>query len=69
MFDDIANINSEVAVANEDGSFTVHFGCDGKLNNIPVKNDTGIWNAAMRHYTPSQAVIDGEIAPMQTVGQ
>ena len=67
MFDDIANVNSEVAVANEDGSFTVHFGCDGEVNNIPIENDTGVWNAAMRHYTPSQAVIDGEIVSMQTI--
>lgn len=67
MFDDKVNVNSEVAVANDDGTYTVRFGCEGGVNNIPVKNDTGVWNAAMRHYTPSQAVIDGKIAPMQTI--
>ena len=67
MFDEVANVNSETAVKNEDGTFTVNFGRDGEVNNIPVKNDTGEWNAAMRQYTPSQAVIDGEIVPMQTI--
>ncbi len=67
MFDDVANINSETAIKNDDGSYTVHFGCEGKVNNIPIKNKTGSWNAAMRHYTPSQAVIDGKIVPMETI--
>ncbi|MEX0337922.1 MAG: DUF1254 domain-containing protein [Arenibacterium sp.] len=67
MFDDVANINSNVAERNPDGTFTVHFGCDGKVNNLPIKNDTGSWNAAMRQYTPSDAVINGEIAPMETI--
>ena len=67
MFNEVANVNSETAERNADGTFTVHFGCDGKVNNIPIENDTGMWNAAMRHYTPSQAVMDGQIVPMETI--
>ena len=67
MFDGVANVNSETAVKNRDGTYTVHFGCEGAINNIPIKNETGSWNAAMRHYTPSEAVIDGKIVPMETI--
>lgn len=67
MFDKVANINSETAVKNADGTYTVHFGCEGEVNNIPIKNSTGSWNAAMRHYTPSKAVFDGSIAPLETI--
>jgi len=67
MFNEIANINSERAVKNEDGTYTVHFGCEGKVNNIPIKNKTGSWNAAMRHYTPSKKVVEGKIVPMETI--
>lgn len=67
MFHDVANVNSETAVRNADGTFTVHFGVDGAVNNIPIENDTGRWNAAMRHYTPSQAVMDRKIVPMETI--
>lgn len=67
MFDDVANINSETAIRNDDGTYTVHFGCERKVNNIPIKNKTGAWNAAMRHYTPSKDVIGGKIVPMETI--
>ena len=67
MFNDVANVNSENAVRNEDGTFTVHFGCEGKVNNIPIENKTGSWNAAMRHYTPSESVIAGKIDPMGSI--
>lgn len=67
MFDEVANVNSENAVKNDDGTYTVHFGCKGEVNNIPIENDTGSWNAAMRHYTPSEAVVDGKIVPMETI--
>lgn len=67
MFNEVANVNSENAVKNDDGTYTVHFGCPGKVNNIPIANDTGSWNAAMRHYTPSTAVVNGEIVPMETI--
>ncbi|MGJ8586124.1 MAG: DUF1254 domain-containing protein [Marinosulfonomonas sp.] len=68
MFDEVANVNSNVATPNDDGTFTVHFGCgDDAVNNIPVKNDTGAWNAAMRHYTPSDAVASGQIKPLPDI--
>ncbi len=67
MFDEIANVNSETAVRNDDGTYTVHFGCEGEVNNIPIKNKTGSWNAAMRQYTPSQLVIEGKVVPMETI--
>lgn len=67
MFSDVANINAETAVKNDDGTYTVHFGCEGKVNNIPIANETGSWNAAMRHYTPSKEVVNGNIVPMETI--
>lgn len=67
MFNDVANINSEIAERNKDGSFTVHFGCNDKINNIPIENASGVWNAAMRHYTPSKKVISGSIKPMDSI--
>ena len=70
MFNDIANVNSNVATPNDDGTFTVHFGCgEDAVNNIPVRNDTGAWQAAMRHYTPSDAVISGEIKPLPDIAE
>jgi hypothetical protein len=67
MFDDVAHVNSKRAKANEDGTYTVHFGCEGEVNNIPSKNDTGSWHAEVRHYVPSQAVMDRKIVPMDTI--
>jgi len=67
MFDEVANVNSNRAKANEDGTYTVHFGCEGKVNNIPNKSDTGSWHAEVRHYRPSQAVLNREIVPMETI--
>lgn len=63
MFNDAANISSEMdPEQNEDGTYTLRFGCDGEPNNIPVAegNDTGRFNVLMRHYGPSQMVSDGE---------
>jgi hypothetical protein len=61
MFNDIANISSELAPEiNKDGSITVRFGCDGQANNIPIRegNTTGKWNVLFRHYGPSQEVLE-----------
>ena len=63
MFNDIANISSEMnPVQNADGTFTLRFGCDGQLNNIPIieGNTTGKFNVLMRHYGPGKQVSDGE---------
>ena len=63
MFNDIANISSEMnPVINKDGTITLHFGCDGKPNNIPIVegNTTGKFNVLMRHYGPSKQVSSNE---------
>ncbi|MBT8293247.1 MAG: DUF1214 domain-containing protein [Eudoraea sp.] len=63
MFNDVANISSEMnPERNADGSYTIRFGCDGKPNNIPIRegNTTGKFNVLMRHYGPSEMVSNGE---------
>ncbi len=60
MFSDLANVSSATAKPNADGSFTVSFGCGPDApNNIPTANESGVFTLAMRHYRPSQKVIDG----------
>ena len=57
MFDDIANMSSDFATANEDGTFTVNMGCgDDAINNMPIVNETGVFNFIVRHYIPSDRV-------------
>jgi hypothetical protein len=61
MFNDNANISSETnPEINADGTYTLHFGCEGMKNNLPIVqgNTTGKWNILMRHYGPSQNVMD-----------
>lgn len=63
MFNDKANISSEMApVVNNDGTYTLRFGCEGQPNNIPTMegNKTGKFNVLMRHYNPSEPVSKGE---------
>ena len=63
MFNDIANISSEMnPVQNEDGTYTIRFGCEGQPNNIPIieGNTTGKFNVLMRHYGPSEQVSNDE---------
>ena len=67
MFDDVAHMSSDIATPNEDGSFTVNMGCGADtLNNIPITNNSGIFNFIVRHYIPSERVkFDGyRLAPM-----
>ena len=57
MFDDVAHMSSNTASANSDGSYTIHFGCGADaLNNLPIQNDTGVFNFVVRHYIPSERV-------------
>ena len=57
MFDDIANMSSDFATANEDGTLTVNMGCgDDAINNMPIVNETGVFNFIVRHYMPSDRV-------------
>lgn len=63
MFNDVANISSEMnPVQNEDGTYTLRFGCDGQPNNIPIRegNTTGKFNVLMRHYGPSEMVSNNQ---------
>lgn len=63
MFNDVANISSEMnPTQNADGTYTLHFGCEGQVNNIPIVegNSTGKFNILMRHYNPSKEVSNGE---------
>ena len=60
MFNDIANVNSDLATTNADGTYTVSLGCAaGAPNRIPIENASGVFNVTVRHYRPSQRVIDG----------
>ncbi len=56
MFSDTANVSSDTAVPNADGTFTLHFGCEGEINNLPIDNETGIWRPGVRHYQASDKV-------------
>ena len=63
MFNDTANLSSEMDLKiNENGSYTLYFGCDGKVNNIPelAGNTTGKFNVLFRHYGPSDMVRNNE---------
>ena len=63
LFNDNANISSEMNPAkNQDGTYTVRFGCDGQPNNMPIRegNLTGRFNVVMRHYGPSDMVKTGQ---------
>jgi hypothetical protein len=65
MFDDVANVNSILATPNADGTYTVSLGCgEGAPNRIPISNDSGVFNVTIRHYRPSDRVIEGyRLAP------
>ena len=57
MFDDVANMSSDFATANPDGTYTVNMGCGGDaINNMPIVNETGVFNFIVRHYMPSDRV-------------
>lgn len=65
MFNDVANVNSNVATQNRDGTYTVNLGCSADApNRIPISNASGVFNVTIRHYRPSQRVIEGyRLAP------
>ncbi|MEO0653036.1 MAG: DUF1214 domain-containing protein, partial [Planctomycetota bacterium] len=57
MFNDLANLSSNTAVPNADGTYTLSFGCGPDApNNIEIDNPTGFFNLACRHYQPSARV-------------
>ncbi len=57
MFNDLANLSSNTAVPNADGTYTISLGCgDDAINNISTANDSGVFNLGIRHYQPSDLV-------------
>ena len=59
MFNDVAHMSSDIASPNTDGTYTVRFGCGtNAANNVPITNDTGVFNFVVRHYIPSERVRD-----------
>lgn len=68
MFNDLANVSSNTATQNEDGTYTVSFGCGtDAVNNIPSANDSGVITLAVRHYVPSVLVRDQGFRVLPTV--
>lgn len=69
MFNDLANYSSNTATANEDGTFTISFGCGKDApNNLEIDNPSGVFNIIARHYQPSKRVMeDGyRLVPLMT---
>ena len=57
MFSDVANVSSDTATSNADGTYTVSFGCGQDApNNLPTANESGEFTLAIRHYQPSNRV-------------
>jgi len=54
---DSYNINSAFAVANEDGTYTIHFGGDKEAVNYMDIFES--WNIALRIYEPTEAYFNG----------
>jgi hypothetical protein len=54
----VNSYNDVTAEANDDGSYTIHFGAcdDGRVNCIPT---TPGWNYAVRMYSPREEILDG----------
>ena len=61
MFNDLANFSSNTAKANDDGTYTISFGCgEGEPNNMEIVNSTNQFNIIVRHYQPSKRVIEDD---------
>jgi hypothetical protein len=56
-----SHINSYTWKPNSDGLITIHFNCEGKVNNI--SSNGAEFNYIVRNYGASQAVIDGKFNP------
>lgn len=63
LFNDVGNISNEMnPIKNDDGTYTLRFGCEGQPNNIPTVegNTTGKFIVLIRHYGPSEMVTNNE---------
>lgn len=59
MFNELANFSSNTARKNSDGTYTVSFGCgENAPNNLSIDNPSNVFNIIVRHYRPSQRVIE-----------
>ncbi|WP_034059155.1 DUF1254 domain-containing protein [Lacinutrix jangbogonensis] len=70
IFNDLANFSSNTAKRNEDGTYTLSFGCRTDApNNIEIDNPTRFFNITIRHYQPSEKVYkqNYRIAPLMKV--
>jgi hypothetical protein len=57
MFNDVANVSSDTATPNANGTYTVSLGCgQDASNNLPTANKSGEFTLAVRHYQPSERV-------------
>jgi hypothetical protein len=54
---DAYSVNSLTGTANDDGSYTIHFGGEpGTVNHLPIAEG---WNYSVRFYQPRQEILDG----------
>ena len=54
---DAYSVNSLTGTANDDGSYTIHFGGDPKsVNHLPIAEG---WNYSVRLYQPRKEILDG----------
>ncbi len=70
MFNDLANYSSNNAEINEDGTYTVSFGCGKDApNNLEIANPSDVFNIAVRHYRPSKRVFEDDyrLVPLMKV--
>lgn len=58
MFNELANYSSNTAKLNDDGTYTISFGCgEDAPNNLEIDNPSKVFNIAVRHYQPSKRVL------------
>lgn len=60
-----SHINSYTWKSNNNGSTTIHFNCEGKVNNITSNGNE--FNYIVRSYGVSQKIIDEKINPIKPV--
>lgn len=57
MFNDFANFSSNTAIANENGIYTISFGCGGAASKkLETANAARVFNVSIRHYQPTGKV-------------
>jgi hypothetical protein len=55
---DAYSVNSLTGTANDDGSFTIHFGgAPGSINHLPIAEG---WNYIVRFYQPRKEILEGK---------